>query len=359
MVRGVAYWTVLGLGAAGVAVTLLPLLPSDDSFIRVWDYPRVQVVMLLAAVLLVLPLVLRPFTRGRAFFAAAVAGALAWQVGRILPYTPIHPVEARQDAECDDASRLSLLVANVLVTNREAGPLLAQIDALQPDLVLLVESGEWWDRALGPLRAAYPYEVRQPQDDGYGMHLFSRLELVGPEVRFLLQNYVPSIRTGLRLRSGATIMLYGVHPRPPPLEDTERRDAELMLVGREVESDPTPAIVAGDLNDVAWSKTTTLFQDVSGLLDPRVGRGPYPTFNANWPLLRWPIDHVFFEASFRLVDLAVLPHVGSDHFPFFVSLCHAPEAAAEQRRPEPKPEDAAKAEEKIEEGRAADARGGE
>lgn len=359
MIRAATCWTALGLGSAGVAVTLLPLLPSDESFIRVWDYPRVQVAMLLAAVLLATPWVLRPFTRGRMFFAAAVAGALAWQVARILPYTPVHPVEAKQGGECDDASRLSLLVANVLVTNREAGPLLAQVEALQPDLVLLVESGEWWDRALEPLRAAYPHEIGQPQDDGYGMHLFSRFELVGPEVRFLLQNYVPSIRTGLRLRSGATIMLYGVHPRPPPLEDTERRDAELMLVGREVEGDPTPAIVAGDLNDVAWLKTTTLFQDVSGLLDPRVGRGPYPTFNANWPLLRWPIDHVFFEASFRLLDLAVLPHIGSDHFPFLVSLCHAPEAAAEQQRPEPEPEDAAKAEEKIEEGRETDQRGGQ
>ena len=76
----------------------------------------------------------------------------------------------------------------------------------------------------------------------------------------------------------------------------------------------------GDLNDVAWSRTTRLFQRISGLLDPRVGRHYINTFHADYPLLRWSLDHVFHSTDFALVDMQRLAHIGSDHFPVYVVL---------------------------------------
>lgn len=108
-------------------------------------------------------------------------------------------------------------------------------------------------------------------------------------------------------------------------------------------------IVAGDLNDVAWSRTTRLLQELSGLLDPRIERGPHSTFNANWPFLRWPLDHVVFEKSFQLRELKVVENIGSDHFPLFVALCHRPEVGRE-RPADPDGPVAAEAEEAIREG---------
>ena len=50
--------------------------------------------------------------------------------------------------------------------------------------------------------------------NGYGMAMFSRLELLQPTIRFLVDDAIPSIKTGVRLRSGAVIDLYGLHPQP-------------------------------------------------------------------------------------------------------------------------------------------------
>jgi len=222
---------------------------------------------------------------------------------------------------------------------------------VNPDVVLLVETDAWWDGRLEPLNERYPHSVRHPQENGYGLHLHSRLELIDPRVRFLIEEDVPSVKTGIRLRSGARIDFHGLHPKPPPLQDTKERDAELLLVGKEVRADGAPAIVAGDLNDVAWSRTTELFREISGMLDPRIGRGLYATFNADWPLLRWPLDHVFFEESFSLIEMSVLDDIGSDHFPLFVALCHDPRAARTQHKPDAAPSDVEEADEAIREGR--------
>ena len=147
-----------------------------------------------------------------------------------------------------------------------------------------------------------------------------------------------------------------MHPKPPvPTEDDDsrKRDAEIVLVGREVKKSTYPVIVAGDFNDVAWSRTTLLFQEVSGLLDPRIGRGFYNTFHAKYKLLRWPLDHVFHSNHFKLVKLERLPHINSDHFPMGAILSFEPENEYEQKEPSPDEDTAEEATETVKEGKKA------
>lgn len=337
------------LGVIGVVGTALPLVPSGAPAIRIWDFPRAQLAAVLAVSLLAIALAAEEWTALLLSLAILMTASLLWQVRSILPYTRLTKTEVASVQAGGNAAEIKLLSANVLITNRDVSALFRVIDRARPDVVLLVETDLWWNDQLQPLRTHYPHVITKPQDNSYGMHLFSRFELVDTEVRHLVEDAVPSIKTKLRLNPDIEIALYCVHPEPPPFVPSEERDAELLMVGKEVRREGLPSIVAGDLNDVAWSRSTRLFQKVSGLLDPRVGRGAFNTFSAKLPFfMRWPLDHVFFSEHFHLIEVAVLDQIGSDHFPFFVHLAYREHASG--AKPTMSNEDKAEADRTINEG---------
>lgn len=325
LARRLARGALVLLALAVVAATAITLAETNTWWVRLFDFPRLQVAALGVAVLGGLLALRRGAGRLAGVAAPALlVAALAYQGWRIAPYTPTWPAEVPTAAEsCPEGDRLSLVTANVLMTRRDAGPLLALVRADPPDVLVLPETDAWWVRAFAPLDALYPHAVREPQSNYYGMVVLSRLPLEGARVRHLVQPGVPSVHATLRLPSGAGVRLHAVHPRPPqPGQSTAPRDAELVLLGLEMRESPGPAVVAGDLNDVGWSATSRLFRAVAGVRDPRIGRGPMPTFDATLPAaLRWPLDHVFATPHLDLLRLEVLPGIGSDHRPVRADWC--------------------------------------
>ena len=332
LVDGIA----VALGALTVAGTVLSLVRHKAWWVRIWDFPRVQL-MALGAVALLLGLLADPWRSvPRIALEALVGVAVCYQAALVWRYTRLAPREVQASRLDDPARRLSLVVSNVLQTNREADRLLDEVRSVDPDLVLCVETDEWWKGRLDALRATHRHVLQCALDNTYGMLLYSRLPLERTSIDFLLQPDIPSMQAHVVLRGGARVWLNCVHPRPPaPGESDEslERDAELLLVGRRVREATVPVVVCGDLNDVAWSHTTRLFQRVSALVDPRKGRGFFATFHARWPGLRWPLDHVFHSPDFRVVAMRRLGYVGSDHFPVHLVLSHEPAAEAEQAAP--------------------------
>lgn len=144
---------------------------------------------------------------------------------------------------CGKGTRIRLFIANVDYANRDSRHLLAMVAALDPDLVLLTEPGAWWQAQLAPLARERPSTVLQPQEDTWGMLVYSRFPLVQPQVRFLVEEDVPSITAQIRMPSGDHVQFYGVHPRPPrPGDDTGDGDTELTLIAREIRGSVGPAI---------------------------------------------------------------------------------------------------------------------
>jgi endonuclease/exonuclease/phosphatase (EEP) superfamily protein YafD len=347
----------LVLGGATVIATALSLLRFKVWWIRIWDFPRVQVALMGVAALALGAAA--GWLRGWPVvgLAAIVAAAVVFQGALVWRYTRLAPREVQPTKRAEGAPRISLVISNVLQTNRDAERLLGVVRDCDPDVVLCVETDRWWEARLDALVPTHCHVVRAPLSNTYGMLLYSRLPLEGAEVNFLVEPDIPSIQARVRLEDGTLVWLNCVHPRPPaPGESDEslERDAELLLVGKRVRDARLPVIVCGDLNDVAWSRTTRLFQKVSRLVDPRKGRGFYSTFHARWPGLRYPLDHVFHSDDFRLVALGRLPYVGSDHFPVYVEVSHEPEASAEQDAPAESAADLREAHETIREERASE-----
>ncbi|MGQ4877124.1 endonuclease/exonuclease/phosphatase family protein [Billgrantia sp. LNSP4103-1] len=346
--------TTLGLAVSLlVAATLVAKLPLRWWWIRACEFPRLQLACA-AFLTALLSLFLEPPWRWILFGASLLVVVL--QARFILPWTRLWPVQV-QAAEPGQQERcITLLIANVLTPNRRARQLIDIIRQQNPDLVLTLESDEWWQERLDPaLERAWPHSVKIPLDNLYGMHLYSRLPLENTRVEWLVQHDIPSIHTDVRLVSGDSVTFHALHPRPPAPNESEEtlwRDAELLLVGREIHRHPTPTIVAGDLNDVAWSRTTRLFCRISGMLDPRRGRGMYSTFHASYPLLRWPLDHIFTSEHFTLKAMKRLPGFGSDHFPILATLCFRPSRSDEHDNPEADGDERAWARKTIHEARA-------
>ncbi len=207
---------------------------------------------------------------------------------------------------------------------------------------------------LSILDNKYGHSIQHISDDTYGLIFYTNLKAHTLELNYIVEDNIPSVYSILELNSGDLIEFYCLHPNPPNpkfAEETTERDAELLIVGKKAKESSKPVIVAGDLNDVAWSYTTKLFQKISGLLDPRIGRGFYNTFHAQIPVLRFPLDHVFVSKSFRLVKLERMPDIDSDHYPIYAELSYEPENKEDHEGRDYKPDsgDKKEAEDKIDE----------
>ena len=286
------------------------------------------------------------------FIRVALALSILYQAYEIRPYTAFAGKEVQQARNPRPESTVSLLLANVKMENHNSPRLREIIAAADPEIILIVEADAWWENELACLTESHGFSVRRPQENYYGMLLYSRLEISRHEIRFLIQDDVPSIRAGVKLPEGTEVEIHCLHPRPPVPQETAQateRDAELIVVGRECKGKQLPIVVMGDLNDVAWSRTNYLFQRISGLIDPRIGRGLYNSFHAGYFFLRFPLDHFFHSTHFRLMELKRLAYFGSDHFPMFIRLSYEPEAERQQEAPQTRASDRVEAEEKIEE----------
>lgn len=337
-------------GAIIMIFSLIPLIRSDYWAFRVFEYPRLQKLILNLVILAAYALLFASADTYNIVFLSLLGANAGYLLYQIYPFTTFAKKVVLKAESRNDDNRITIISSNVFQDNRNVAGCLKMLYKNDPDVILLLETDQFWHDNTEVLKEKYPHYVTVPQENTYGMLLYSRFELIDAQKRFLVDEEIPSIKAKVKLPSGKMIELYCVHPTPPvPGENdhSTERDKELLMVAKEVKESEKPSIVVGDLNDVAWSYTTGLFTKISGMLDPRIGRGFYNTFHAKMPFLRFPLDHVFCSTDFKLVRLARLENFSSDHFPILISLQYEQSASIQQEEPQAEQEDIELAEEKI------------
>ncbi len=319
---------------------------------RIFDFPHLQLTLLTMIALLTYFIGFDYKNKTDFIFIGLLCACFVFQSLKVYPYTAFAKFEV-QNASDNAEKEFSIYTANVLQKNEDKELLLSDIKVNDADILLFTETNQKWTNTITKeLDKKYDYKLEVPLENTYGMALYSKLELLNPQVKYMIEDTIPSIHSLIVLDSKDTVQLFAIHPAPPTPQHNPSsvdRDAEMMKVAKLSRNSRLPVIVLGDFNDVAWSETTELFQKVSGLLDLRKGRGLYSTYNAKSWIMRWPLDHVFTSADFRIGNVYRGEFIGSDHFPFYARLTYEPKIADEQTLPPPTEQQLKNAFDQIEE----------
>lgn len=314
--------TLIIIGLFSVLGAFIPRIKKDYWWIRGFEFPHAQFTFLSLATTITFCFFIN-WTFYDVVFLLLMLTTIVYQLVILVPYTILWKKQVKSCGVSIPENKISVLSANIYMYNNDSTKLKSLIKKNNPDIISLLEPNEVWRQDMEYLKKDYPFYIEKPQEDTYGMLLYSKFPFFKTHVHYLVEDNVPSIHAVIKLNNDIKVNIHCLHPKPPSPTQNKKsteRDVELLLVAKEVEKNNNPTIVMGDLNDVAWSTTTRNFQKISGLLDPRIGRGFFNTFHVKFPFLRWPLDHFFNSHHFTLINIKRLKNIGSDHFPIYMQL---------------------------------------
>ncbi len=217
--------TLMLLMISLVSGSLLNLSSHSHWFVRGWDFPRVQIIAS-GWVLTLTDGLIRYFGShdqllSSAWFLVSSVALTLWHGFFIAPYTLLYSKQAKSTARetrprhDNDASTIRVVLSNVEQENEQFDRWLSVVDKANPDILIAVEIDQRWIEASQSLFERYPHRILHPQDNWYGMMILSRLPIVQYQLRFLIQDDVPSIDAEKQLDDGTLTRVIAVHPRPP------------------------------------------------------------------------------------------------------------------------------------------------
>ena len=155
-----------------------PFFPATGNphwFFRTADFVRLQSLFIQLILLGLFLYFEENFTAFSWILLACLAATMIYQLYKVFPYSSLFP-RRRSQAESD--GHVSILAGNVLQTNSCYPDFLNEVKRFDADLVLTMESNKDWENCLSEIEKDYPFTVKVPLENFYGMHLYSKKELI-------------------------------------------------------------------------------------------------------------------------------------------------------------------------------------
>jgi len=211
-----------------------------------------------------------------------------------------------------DAQRFTLLLYNVYFHNTELADVARRIEAIDADVVVLLEVTAEGREKLRTLDAHYPQRFECWQSAGCDILVFSRFQIKEPHIDFVGKIQRSPIAWFETSAAGCGMNIFATHlTRPWPFAPISAQDTQGDDLAAALRGWPGPKVVVGDLNAVPWGHLVKTVTNQANLHDSLGATG---TWHAKLPpLLRLPIDHAMATEGLAFASRKVLTFTGSDH----------------------------------------------
>lgn len=304
-----------GLLAFGLlAVAALRLVAHDVELVLVWF--NSFTLYIYAPAYLVLLFAWRRRRRGVAVAACLVVVAhLTW----CLPDYLGEKVEGAMPS----TEQLFVASANLLMVNRDLGPIFQEIEEANPDIVFFQEFTSLAKAQLEKrgFSQRYAFTIEHVQEDSFGTAIFSRLPLEKGRIVWLHET--PMAEARVVLPGGRRIRLVNVHTVPPRFSAyMDLWEQQLRWLRQQAETHDGPLILMGDFNATQHSRFHgALLRRGMSSAHVSLGRGSATTFpNGRMGVPPIRLDHLFFNEALRAVAVWEGTGEGSDHRPLFARI---------------------------------------
>ena len=205
---------------------------------------------------------------------------------------------------------VSIAQFNILMYNTNYSATIKSALSTNADLISFQEINQKWASELeANLKEKYPYYKLLPQEDLYGIGIFSKYPL--SNINVLHFGKVPQIAANLK-SSILNFHFFTIHTRSPETyENHIVRNNQINEVEKYLDSIPSPKFTIGDYNCVPWDVSIINFKKQSQLQDSRKSLcATFPTF---FPPAMIPLDYIFYSKDVQCVEFKTVDNGDSDH----------------------------------------------